>query len=188
MKKILKIFENKEKRVENLVFLLVILVITLIIINTILKGEETKENNGLVSFETESISKVNSYENVSKSNELEEKLEIILSKIKGVSNANVLITYSETEEIVPIYNLNNSKSKTEEGEKVTEEETISKDIILDTSSNALVQKIISPKIEGAIIIADGADNLEVKANIISAVEVVTGLASHKIQVFEKGED
>ena len=84
--------------------------------------------------------------------------------------------------------MNNSKSKIEEGEKVTEEETISKDIILDTSSNALVQKIISPKIEGAIIIADGADNLEVKANIISAVEVVTGLASHKIQVFEKGDD
>ena len=40
--------------------------------------------------------------------------------------------------------------------------------------------------EGAIIAAQGASNANVKANIISAVEAVTGLATHKIQVFEMG--
>ena len=38
--------------------------------------------------------------------------------------------------------------------------------------------------EGAIITAKGADNVAVKTNIIQAVEAVTGLATHKIQVFE----
>ena len=32
--------------------------------------------------------------------------------------------------------------------------------------------------------AKGANNSVVKANIIAAVEAVTGLATHKIQVFE----
>lgn len=41
-----------------------------------------------------------------------------------------------------------------------------------------------PKIEGAIIIAEGGENIEVKANIIQAVAAVTGLTSHKIQVFK----
>lgn len=41
-----------------------------------------------------------------------------------------------------------------------------------------------PKIEGAIITAQGASNIDVKTNIIQAVEAVTGLATHKIQVFE----
>ena len=49
----------------------------------------------------------------------------------------------------------------------------------------IVQKTISPKLEGAIIIASGANNANVKANIIQAVEAATGLATHKIQVFEK---
>lgn len=45
-------------------------------------------------------------------------------------------------------------------------------------------KTIMPKIEGAIITAQGASNIDVKTNIIQAVEAVTGLATHKIQVFE----
>ena len=44
--------------------------------------------------------------------------------------------------------------------------------------------MVNPKIEGAIITAKGANNAEVKNNIIQAVEAVTGLATHKIQVFE----
>ena len=48
----------------------------------------------------------------------------------------------------------------------------------------ITQKVVQPKIEGAIITAKGANNADTKANIIQAVEAVTGLATHKIQVFE----
>jgi len=48
----------------------------------------------------------------------------------------------------------------------------------------VTQKVIQPKIEGAIITARGAGNGTVKNNIVQAVEAVTGLATHKIQVFE----
>ena len=41
-----------------------------------------------------------------------------------------------------------------------------------------------PKMEGALIVAEGANNASVKANIIQAVEALTGLATHKIQVLE----
>ena len=43
-----------------------------------------------------------------------------------------------------------------------------------------------PKIEGAIILAEGADDANIKNNIIVAVEAVTGLSTHKIQVFKLG--
>lgn len=45
-------------------------------------------------------------------------------------------------------------------------------------------KVVKPKIEGAIVTADGATNATVKNNIVQAVEAVTGLQTHKIQVFE----
>ena len=62
-----------------------------------------------------------------------------------------------------------------------------KDIIYqeeDGKKTPITQKIIQPKIEGAIITAQGANNATVKTNVIQAVEAVTGLATHKIQVFE----
>ena len=50
----------------------------------------------------------------------------------------------------------------------------------------VTQSTIKPKIEGAIITATGAKNSDVKMKITQAVEAATGLATHKIQVFEMG--
>lgn len=51
----------------------------------------------------------------------------------------------------------------------------------------VTQSIVKPKAEGAIITATGAVDANVKTNIIQAVEAVTGLPTHKIQVFEMNE-
>ena len=62
----------------------------------------------------------------------------------------------------------------------------SKEIIYEETNGEktpITQSIISPKIEGAIITAKGAEDTTVKAKIIQAVEAVTGIASHKIQEF-----
>lgn len=48
----------------------------------------------------------------------------------------------------------------------------------------VTQSTINPKIEGAIIIAQGAGEAQIKLKITQAVEAATGLATHKIQVFE----
>ena len=48
----------------------------------------------------------------------------------------------------------------------------------------ITQKTIMPKIEGAIITAQGANDANIKTSIVQAVEAVTGLATYKIQVFE----
>ena len=57
----------------------------------------------------------------------------------------------------------------------------------DGKSQPITEKVIMPVIEGAIITAQGAENVNVKTSIINAVEAITGLAVHKIQVLEMGE-
>lgn len=106
------IFKNKEKRVENLVFLLCLLVITLLVINGILKDEDSKESlENRVGVElAKDIDNVKFEEK----NDLEKRLENILSKISGVGDVSVLITYSETSSIVPVYNSNLIISTVEE--------------------------------------------------------------------------
>lgn len=106
-------------------------------------------------------------------------------------DVDVLITFSETSKVIPIYNESSSKSQTEEsddsgGNRKIESYDSNKEVVSDSSSKPVTEKVVMPKIEGAIITAKGANNINIKNNIISAVEAATGLAVHKIQVFEMG--
>lgn len=188
---------NDKKKIENLVFFVIILIITIVIINIIWNGNKeankndnsinTKKLAGTESTSNESIN-LNSETNNS---DLETKLETILSKIQGVGEVNVFINYSETSEVVAMYNENSKTSTTEEtdtegGIRKIEETDSQKDVIYQEENGQktpITSKVIEPKIEGAIITAKGATNAEIKTNIIQAVEAVTGLATHKIQVF-----
>ena len=88
------------------------------------------------------------------------------------------------------------KKDTEEKDKtggtriVTETDTKKDVIFQETNGNKMpiTQSVISPKVEGAIVTAQGANNMAVKTDIIQAVEAVTGLSSHKIQVFTMSEN
>lgn len=90
-----------------------------------------------------------------------------------------------------MYNENNSVSHTSEidsegGTRTVEEEETKKEVIFTDEEGESVpatQTIINPKIEGVIVTAEGASDVKIKTNIISAVEAVTGVPTHKVQVF-----
>ena len=115
-----------------------------------------------------------------------------MSRIQGVGEVKVCVNYSESSEVVAMYNENSKVSNTEEsdtsgGTRKIQETDSQKDIIYKEENGEKVpitQKVIQPKIEGAIITAKGANDATTKTNIIQAVEAITGLATHKIQVFE----
>jgi stage III sporulation protein AG len=73
------------------------------------------------------------------------------------------------------------------GSRKITESNVKKEVIYQEINGEKVpvtQSIVKPTIEGAVITAKGAGNSDVKANIVQAVEAATGLATHKIQVFE----
>lgn len=199
--KLKNMFTGSKKK-ENLIALLIILIVTAIAINYILTDESTKEKNKLNS--DNKIS--NNIREVVKSDNdgsdyytnLEEKLANILSDIDGVTgDVKVLITYSQSSEILPLYDENSKQSNTTEsdsngGSRQVSEINNEKQIIYEEKSDGTKEPItkstLSPKIEGAIIIAKGASNANVKSNIVDAVEAATGLLPHKIQVFEMKEN
>lgn len=188
--------QNNKKKIENLVFFVIVLIITIIIINIIWNGDKNSSNSESVKNDTSKqlASKNTTSLEVSSgtTNELEIRLKKILSKIQGVGEVEVLINYSESSEIVPMYNENTKTSNTAEtdtsgGTRTIQETDSQKEIIYeenDGEKTPITQKVVEPKIEGAIITAKRANNADVKSSIIQAVEAVTGLATHKIQVFE----
>lgn len=189
--------QNNKKNIENLVVFLILLIITIIAINTIWGGkkEETKQENGNTSYKKLAENINNSIDsNNSQLNEynLEENLEDILSKIAGVGKVKVLLTYSETSEVVAMYNEKNTLNNTEEtdtngGVRKIEQTDTDKEIIYEEKNGQktpITQKVIMPKIEGAIVTAEGASDPAIKTNIIQAVSAATGISTYRIQVFE----
>lgn len=186
--------EPSKKKIENLVVFIVILIITIIVINTIWNGdkntnkEQIDKNKKLAQMESNTMPVSNKSETDETANDLEE----ILSKINGVGKVSVMITYSQTSQTVPLYNEDSSERNTEEtdkqgGSRKVTETDMKKEIIYKEESGEKVpitQSIVSPIMKGAIITAEGAGNANVKTSIVQAVEAATGLATHKIQVFE----
>ena len=191
---------NNKKKIENMVFLVIILIITIVIINYIWNGRKSSNKTltntaGKQLATTQNSQSSSNRQSGTNSNNLEERLENILSNISGVGHVKVFINYSESSETVAMYNENSKTSVTEEtdtsgGVRKVEETDSQKEIVYQEDSGSktpIVQKTVEPKIEGAIITAKGASNINIKTSIIQAVEAATGLATHKIQVFEMSQ-
>lgn len=186
---------NNKKKIENILVFIVILAITIVAINYIWNGDESSKSSNEVP-EAENTNSVVQVSTDTSNDQNEEKLANILSNIEGVGKVKVLLTYSQTSTYVPIYNENLKESNTTEsdsagGSRTVEESDSQKEVIYKEDGNGnrepVTQSIISPKIEGAIITAEGANNADVKTAIVQAVEAATGLATHKIQVFKMSE-
>jgi len=188
--------ENNKKNIENLVIFLVLLIVVLIAINTIWKEDDKKQNVETIGekvLATENIVNIDNGEIIT---DLEKKLENILSKLEGVSTVSVLVTYSESSKISALYDESIKESTTEEtdtngGKRTIGEKNTDKTVIYSEESGSktpVTEKVTMPKIEGAVVIAKGASNSNVKNNITQAVEALTGLPIHKIQVFEMKEE
>ena len=190
---------NNKKKIENLVFFVIILIITVVIINYIWNGNKSSNKTitnsagrQLASSKTSQDTDTGQTSNSSNSENLERRLEDILKNIDGVGDVKVFINYSESSETVAMYNENSKTSTTEEtdksgGVRKVEETDSQKEVVYQEQNGnktPIVQKTVEPKIEGAIITAKGASDINVKTNIIQAVEAATGLATHKIQVFQ----
>lgn len=183
--------KDKKKQIENIIVFIIILIITVLIINATWKTEEN-ESKEKVQDSSKVLAQNNSTNTNSNQCDLETELEDILESINGIGKVKVLIKYSESSSIVAMYNESTSESTTKEIDKdggnkdVTEKES-KKEIVYteeDGESKPITEKIVMPVIEGAVITAEGASDASIKTSIVSAVEAITGLAVHKIQVFE----
>ena len=161
---------NNKKNIENLLVFLILLVITVIAINTIWSKDE-EETEDITTYKVLASNEIPESNNLETTEyDLETKLEDILSKMNGVGNVKILITYSQTSSVIPMYSETESTSMTEEtdsggGTRIQESSNINKEVIIDGNNKAITQTVVLPKVEGAIVIAEGGGNATIKANI-----------------------
>lgn len=101
---------------------------------------------------------------------LAETLETVLGSIRGVDRVQVAVTYDTGTETVPARN------------RDKDSETV---VTLGSGSNEKIvtEKEIMPRVRGVIVVCDGGDRAQVRADILAAVQALTGAAAHSIAVF-----
>lgn len=108
---------------------------------------------------------------------LQEQLEQLLSIVQGAGKVRVLLTEAAGERV--IYQT--------DGEESSQNTRRTDTVILSDSGRAesgLVQQILPPTYQGAVILCQGADSASVRLALIEAVSNATGLTSDRISVLK----
>ncbi|WHH59641.1 stage III sporulation protein AG [Petroclostridium sp. X23] len=186
-------FFTGDKRMVNLAIVLIIGVIIAISGGSLFKGGKDNNEKTVPIVQNPSITK-GEKDDDTYGEQLEKKLESILSQMQGVGKVSVMLTFHSGTEVVPATDTQSGGTVTEETDnqggtrKVTQEQLNSKPLMLNSSGGKqepLILKELEPKIKGVIIVAEGASDMKIKSDIYQAVKTVLGIPAHKVQVFTK---
>lgn len=160
------------------------------------KGTEAGRGDGTgVSGESAEDAPVSGNAALTYEQQLEQRLEQVLSHVDGVGKAEVMIVLRSSEEKVWRVDRNTSYSVTQEtdqngGSRRVESQEVAEDTILQGQTGQqepVLEKELKPEISGVIVSAQGGGSPQVQAEISAAVEALFGIPSHKIKVLKRVE-
>ena len=115
--------------------------------------------------------------------QMEEKLEEVLEKMEGAGEVQVFITLSSSEELIvekdaPVNRSNTAEADAEGGSRTINSVDAGENTVYATEGNIsmpYVVKTVTPRVEGVLVLAQGAGNGTVNKNIADAVQVLFGI-------------
>ncbi|MCL2106252.1 MAG: hypothetical protein FWH26_04220 [Oscillospiraceae bacterium] len=116
---------------------------------------------------------------------IERRLEELVAAIDGAGEARVMLTLDCGSE--PVYAVQGKNSQSSSVSEDGSQESLSAEkayVIIGSGGGeqGLVLKTIEPKVRGAAVLCQGADDMVVRQNVIEAVTAVLGVGSNKVSV------
>ncbi|CDE47287.1 putative uncharacterized protein [Clostridium sp. CAG:411] len=124
---------------------------------------------------------------------METRLTNVLSQVDGIGKVQVMITAKATQEKVVLKDApykkttvkeEDSTGATRESKETTSEEGTILEKQQDGSESPYITKELQPEIEGVVVIAEGAAQKQIEAEINDAVVALFSVPSHKIKVMK----
>jgi stage III sporulation protein AG len=191
--------ENKKKSIENAVVIVIIGVIIIIAGSTFFGGgskdKSTAGTNGTAQ-DTANNKTLGNISSQSDKDTVERRVEDILSKVSGAGKVDVMVTYVSGNEQVPAYDTKNTQNNTQEKDssggvrQSTQSDAESSPAFQNEQGGGQKPIIIMeklPQVKGVVVVADGANNDEVKQNLRKAIQVLMGISTERILVLESGK-
>ncbi len=121
---------------------------------------------------------------------LEKRLEEILEGMAGAGKVEVMITFASSEELVvekdrPMTRSNTTESDGEGGTRTIYQTDSGETTVYygeGSDREPYVVKTLTPKVEGVLVAAQGAETGEVNKNITEAIQALFDVEAHKIKV------
>ncbi|NLO99184.1 MAG: hypothetical protein GX386_02695 [Clostridiaceae bacterium] len=184
--------ENTGKRklstIENLI-LIVILGVIIILAGSYLAGSDDTEDTM-----NEASSLSSSDKRVSKSDysieghdvvaDIERRLAELLSKVEGAGQVSVMVYADTGSEQVPAYNNIQDTRNDERADGKSLEISETRQLALAGTDEPVILKVIIPQIKGVVVVAEGADDILIKAQLNNAVCTLLGIPEHRVQILK----
>ena len=203
LKKLFEVTDEKKSKKKSNVYLFVLLSvgIVLMLVSNLMTSSE--ENESTSSFQTESDRQTeeevfgNNPSTPSSMVEYEEhyenELRDILTDVIGISSVSVKINLASTEKKIFENNRTTDNQVTEEtdrdgGKRVIENHSTDEEVIIINDGNKekpVVIGVEKPEVTGVIVVAEGAENVQIKQQIIEAVTRFLDVPSHRVSVLAK---
>lgn len=121
---------------------------------------------------------------------LEERLTNALSRVEGIGEVQVMITLSASREIMTERETNVTRSATSEtdsqgGSRQISQTQTTETVICSSEGNGsepYVVKILPPKVEGILVVAEGAGTGSVDSTVTAVAWALFGVEAHKVSV------
>ncbi|WP_026487553.1 hypothetical protein [Caldanaerobius polysaccharolyticus] len=178
-------FMKYDRKMENLIVFALIGVILIIAGSFFTRGESGGKN--ATKTDLNKTASLNSgYED-----ELEKKLEDMLSNVKGVKEVKVMVMLaSDKGTMVPAVDNSESKRITEEKDSqggsrtITEYSSDKKTVTVNTSSGnqPVVLSETAPEVKGVLVVVNGPDDSDFLYKLSSMVQVALGIPAYKVMV------
>lgn len=140
--------------------------------------EETTERDGSGSLDYETVQ--------------EEKLKKLLSAMENVGEVEVMLTFVSSEEQVvekdePISRSSTVEQDSEGGTRsVTQYEKGDSTVYQNKEGEPFVTKVLYPRVDGVLVIAEGAGDGKVNRSITEAAQALFGVEAHRVKVLPMG--
>lgn len=170
---------EKIKRVKHLDVVIGVGVVALVLVLFlgVFSGDESSSSGQYVESKSEYL-------------QIEDRLSDVLSKINGAGKVSVMINFAGTSEIITEKTTNLSEDKTVDSDSSGSRETESKTeslspVIIQKNGedSPLIVKEILPDIVGVIVVAEGANNMSVRINLLQAVQTLLSVSADKVEIF-----
>lgn len=128
--------------------------------------------------------------------DMEDRLENILRKVKGIGNVEVMITLKTSKEQVALkdnpYTKEGLNEVDGEGGSRSDNNIQREDntVLITNEDGKTVPYIVQekePKVEGVVVIAEGGDDVRIIMDIMEAVEVLFDVPVHKVKVMKMSD-
>ncbi len=190
LKKLLETVAKPENRLKLILLAGIAGILIIFLSDRISDG--TEQTSSDASDSSYSTAYVNSYDEYAA--QLEERLVDMISSIEGAGETKVMITLECGTEYVYAYQQKSTSSISEDsdsdGKSSRDEKSTSEDDLIlidgDDGEEPLILKEVSPTVAGVVVVCNGADNINVKQQIVDIVTTALGTTSNRVCVTSMG--